>query len=125
MCFPNAFLLFSTLIKHRKDGSKCKMNHNGFENIGLKRVQTLTQTGNFTRKLVLSSLIRQQDGGWRLEEVWARNIRETSDRGEEKNEEVQPINSAKDVTWLQKCRREQFSLHLWSPVAQNNKFGQK
>lgn len=65
------------------------------QNIGMKRVQTLTQTGDFTRKgvkrWVLSSLIWQQERGWRLKEVWPCNIRSTSadtDGEEESNEEV-------------------------------------
>lgn len=104
------------------------------QNIGMKRVQTLT--GDFTRKgvkgWVLSSLIRQQERGWRLKEVWPCNIRSTSadtDRQEESNEEVEHFNWVNDATWssekLQKHRREQLSFYLWSPVARNNQPGQE
>lgn len=53
------------------------------QNTEMKRVQTFTQTGNFTRKLVLGFLIRQQKRGWRPGEVWTWYIRSTSDTGRE------------------------------------------
>lgn len=94
------------------------------QNIGMKRVTKFTQTGYFTIKWVLSSLIRQQERGW-FGPGTSGKPRVDTNREEANNEEVNPFNSVNDVTWLQQHRREQLSFYLWSPVAQNNKLGQK